>query len=230
MRHYTHLEWADLARGVSSKEDERVMRSHLETGCRKCAKEFAIWERVSLAAKRQLAIEPSQGAVRQAKAMFAVNAIAKPRVKPFLAQLLFDSAASPLAVGVRSTFSGSRQLLFSAGEHRIDLRMDSQAGSQKLAIVGQFLDAARPEKMVDKVPVFLHTGPRIVAAAETNHLGEFQFECDAASGLELRAALPNGHEILVTLIEDSKKGRYSSGSKGAGKLMKGANESTRKKV
>jgi hypothetical protein len=228
MRHYTALEWSNLVRGVSSKEDERLMRTHLETGCRKCAKEFAIWQRVSAAAKRQLAVEPSEGSVRQAKALFAMNTLTKPR-KSLIAQLLFDSSQTPLAVGVRSGFSGSRQLLFSAGEHRIDLRMDAQAGSQKLAIVGQFLDAARPEKMVDKVPVFLHTGPRIVAAAETNHLGEFQFECDAASGLELRAALPNGHEILVTLIDDNAMGRYSSEFKGAGKAMKGGG-STRKGV
>ena len=229
MRHYTAWRWAELARGVSSKEDERLMRTHLETGCRKCAKEFAIWQRVSAAAKRQLAVEPSEGSVRQAKALFGMNALAKPR-KSLIAELLFDSSKTPLAVGVRSGFSGSRQLLFSAGEHRIDLRMDHPAGSQKLAIVGQFLDAARPEKMLDKVPVCLHMGPRIVATAETNHLGEFQFECDAASGLELRAALPNGREILVTLIDDNVTGRYSSEWKGAGKAMKGGSGSTRKKA
>lgn len=205
MKHYTMEEWIDFARGLVGNEAKSLMQRHLDTGCQECEKEAALWERVSRTAKREAAAEPPATAVRVAKAMMATSGYSTRfrRQKGSLAALLFDSLRLPLPVGVRSTAASSRQMLFGAGDHRIDLRMEPQLDSDKIAVIGQILDSANPERMLHKVPVTLHSGKnmKMVAASETNPHGEFQLVCKISESLELRARLPQGQQIRLALIE-----------------------------
>jgi hypothetical protein len=234
MKHYTSEEWADFARGVTGSKDKSMMQKHLDTGCTSCAKEAELWRRVKETAKRQSATEPSQGAVRYAKAMFAGRGHRAEVKEPVsVAQLLFDSAKSPALAGVRSVAAGPRQLLFGLGDHRIDLRMEPQLDSDKVMIMGQVLDSGNPQQLLSKIPVSLHLEGKLVAASETNDFGEFQLECTLVGRLQLSATLPHGEEISVSLIEpraDDQGHPYAADSIEEKKPMKAPENRTKGKV
>jgi hypothetical protein len=237
MKHYTSEEWADYARDVVKGSLKSMMQKHLEGGCRNCAKELGLWQRVSAVAKRQEATVPSEGAVRYAKSMFSARGHRAPasEAAPVAAQLLFDSLRAPAPAGVRSSApAGPRQLLFGLGDHRIDLRMEPQFNSDKVAIIGQVLDSGNPDQVLSKVPVSLHLANKVIAASETNHFGEFQLECDLVGRLELRAMLPHGKEISVSLIEPAAPVvpalPYVVDSKKEKTILREGKNSTKKKV
>lgn len=229
MKHYTAEEWADFVRGVVASDLKSLMEKHLGT-CSRCAREASVWQRVTGVAKRE-ALEPSAGAVRQAKALFAIQGLQSTREsRVTVAQLLFDSMRTPLLAGVRSTTATSRQLLFSAGNHRIDVRVEPQIHTEKAAITGQILDANHPETMLQNIPVSLHVGKQTVAVSEANHLGEFQFECALTNGLELRAKLAQGREISVILADQGSGDPQTIDSKSAKSSLREGKKSTRTKV
>jgi hypothetical protein len=202
MKHFTKEEWIDFARDVIQGEAKSFMQSHLDRGCRQCAKEATLWARVSETARREAEFEPPVGAVRVAKAMMATSGLASiSERKATFAELLFDSMHQAPLMGVRSAAPTPRQMLFASGDHRIDLRMEPQLDSDGVAIIGQVLDSANPERTLRNIPISLHSGKKLVAASETNHLGEFQLISKLDPKLELRATLPQGQQIRLALIE-----------------------------
>src|ERR1700740_2911520 len=131
MEHFKPEQWADFVRGLVEERDKSIMDSHLRE-CKECLSELTLWQRVSETAKRQLSSDPCDAAVRNAKAMFADYKIRVARqAEPTIARLLFDSFTAPAMAGVRSATSGPRQLLFGLGDHRIDLRIEPQTGTDK---------------------------------------------------------------------------------------------------
>lgn len=202
MKHYSSQEWADFARNVVEKEQKAGMQSHLETGCSKCAKDLGLWQRVYDTARRQVAIQPPDSVVRTVKGMYAVHGLGRSRSgKATIAQLIFDSLRSPLPVGVRAASAAPRQLLYGAGNHRIDVRFEPRVDSEKVSLVGQILDSTNPDKGVDRLPVVLLKDGQILSESWTNQFGEFHLECNLESGLKLRIRLPHVAEIFVPLIE-----------------------------
>jgi hypothetical protein len=100
------------------------------------------------------------------------------------ALLTFDSAQSPLAVGLRSTSVGPRQMLFSAEAYDIDVRL-SPAGENEWTIVGQVLG--------EDTSGAVRLNPPGVQA-ELNALGEFALSAVPAGRYSLTVAL-RGLEI-----------------------------------
>jgi hypothetical protein len=212
MKHYTAEQWSDFARGIVAGKNKVAMQHHLD-GCKQCSEEASLWVRVASVAKREEAPEPPAHLVRTAKALMGMESLHAP-AQPAVAKLLFDSMLAPAAAGVRSAAgTGPRQLLFGVGDHRIDLRMEPKIDADKVAIIGQVLDSAHPDQVFSKIPVSLHLGKKMLACAETNGIGEFELECDLLGRLELRATLPHGQLISVSLIEPTSP--YSADSKEA---------------
>ena len=202
MKHFTKEEWIDFARGIVEGEAKSFMQSHLDRGCGQCGKEATIWARVSQTAQREAAFEPPAGAIRVAKSLLAASGMAAgAKSKVTFADLIFDSFQGAPIMGVRSTTAAPRQMLFHAGDHQIDLRMEPDLDSDGVAIIGQVLDSTNPDNMVRNVPISLHAGKKLVATSETNHLGEFQLISKLEEKLELRAMLPQGRQIRLGLVE-----------------------------
>lgn len=219
MRHYRTENWIDFARGLVEGEVKSFMQSHLETGCRECAKEASFWQRVSQTAKREIALEPPADTLRIAKAMIiSAEFSSGPKRKSSFAELLFDSVRNPLPVGVRSAAATARQMLYGSGNHRIDLRLEPQLDSDGIEIVGQILDSTSPEQGLKGVQVSLYSGKKMIAVSQTSQLGEFQISCRLDDNLELRILLPQGREVRLGLIEprvqQEKEGPYFTDSKG----------------
>jgi hypothetical protein len=114
----------------------------------------------------------------------------KKRKKATIAQLLFDSLASPQLQGMRSAGPSFRQLLYGTDDYRVDLQIEPQENSEKMALVGQILNARFPGETVSAAPVTVVKGQKVRALSATNRFGEFRVECEVERGLQLRVKLP----------------------------------------
>jgi hypothetical protein len=211
MRHFTLDDWADFARDIVEPGKGTAMKGHLETGCKSCTAVVSLWQRVHGITQRELTYDPPESAVRNGKATFTLHMASKIRPKRGpCAELLLDNFLQSQRAGVRSGEITARQLLYGAGDYHIDIRIEPQEDPDKVALVGQVLNAADVENYVDQAPVTLFQAGRVRAESFTNCLGEFRLECELESGLQLRIRLPQGTELRVplvelTLAEDDKK-------------------------
>jgi hypothetical protein len=235
MKHSSLEKWADFARGVVGQEEKNAMQNHLETGCKECAKVFSTWRRIHQAARRESAYSPPDSVVRTVKGLGAIHGLGKvSRMKAGVVQLLFDSARSPLPAGVRSGSETARQLLYGVNDYRVDLRLEPQEDSDKVAVVGQILNSSDPDKPIGIIHVVLRKGKKVIAESATNSFGEFHLECDLENSLHLQAALPHGQVVQIPLVEPIAVGMVESPQdtelSGVSKVLKGPIKSTRKKV
>jgi hypothetical protein len=201
MDHFSMERWVDFARDVVAPKERATMQSHLDTGCRKCSKALNLWKHVHQVARQENALEPPDSAVRAMKGSFAIHG-PKRQKRGVLApaKLLFDSGLSPVQTGFRSSGSTARQLLFGVGTYRIDLRMEPQLDSDKVAVIGQVLHSADPSEGLGALPVALVKGRKVVAETLTSKFGEFNLECDMDGRFHLRVKLP-AEELQLALIE-----------------------------
>lgn len=232
MQHYSLEDWADFARNVAGDAKKIAMQSHLETGCKPCTKTHNLWQRVNQTGQREIAFRPPETAVRTVKGLGAIHGIAKPRkASSNLAELLFDSFRNPLQAGVRSTASSVRQVLYRAGDYRIDMRMEPQTLSERVAVVGQVLNAIDPARQSASSPVILFKGNKIISSSLTNSLGEFHLECDLAEDLKLHFVFPGGSNFLVPLINPTTQlMTKTADSKGFKRQIRKVQKSTKGKI
>lgn len=208
-------ELADFARNIGSADRLTAIQQHV-VACRKCAKQAETWQRVAQTANRLGVSEPPESAVRIAKALYSAR---QPRqakgVRAFVAELLFDSALAPAQAGVRSLTANPRQLLFGSGDYRVDLRIEPQDDADKVALLGQILNAKNPGRDLGRVAVSLSEGNRVLAESQTNRLGEFQLQCDLKPNLLLRVMLPEA-QLAIPLVDpirdENKRSLYLLGS------------------
>lgn len=202
MRHYSLEKWVDFARNVIGENEEVEMQIHLQTGCAQCSEELSMWQRLQQVARRESTYTPSSGAVRIVNAAFSNRPDGRlHRVKSEVASLLFDSFRSPLLAGVRAAESASQQLLYGAGDYRIDVRIEPQMDSEKVVLIGQVLNAADPDERLSALPVNLLKGRKILAESVTSQFGEFQIECGLEESFRLTVQLPGGREVSLHLVE-----------------------------
>lgn len=200
MKHFSLAEWADFARRVMDKEKEQVMQAHLDTGCKSCAKTVGMWNRVREASERDVAYEPPEAIVHNAKSMLSLRAR---KEKTSAVQLLFDSFQTPAFAGVRSMGANPRQMLYGIGPYRIDLRMEPQMDSDKVEVVGQILNSADPIRSGTQASVKLVRGRKIIVESQTNALGEFHLECSLEGQLQLLVGLPRSRDVKIPLLTPS---------------------------
>src|SRR5437879_12434920 len=101
------------------------------------------------------------------------------------ARLLHDSFREPLPAGLRTQQRLSRQYLYQAGDYSLDVRLENERGSPRVALVGQIQNRKQPGKRLGSVPVQLPSGKPVLAQATSNSPGEFQMEDDPHKHLRL---------------------------------------------
>ena len=124
-----------------------------------------------------------------------------------VARLISDSLRDPLPTGVRSLHKGTRRLLYAAGSLRVDLSIEPEAGSSRLALVGQVLDTAKPDRKFDGIPVTLQGWKGPVAQAIAEEFGEFYFDFSFESNvsLEIRIAETNCITVPLPVLERPRR-------------------------
>ncbi len=201
MDHYSMDKWIDFAREVVGPQEKAAMQRHLDTKCKQCSKALNLWKHVHQVARQESPLELPDSAVRAMKGAFAIHGPKRQkRGVVATAKLLFDSGLSPAQVGIRSSGAVARQLLFGVGTYRIDLRMEPQLDSDKVAVIGQVLHSADPREGLGALPVALVKGRKVVAETLTSKFGEFNLECDLDGRFHLRVKLP-AEELQLALVE-----------------------------
>jgi hypothetical protein len=201
MRHFPMERWIDFARNVVGPRQRAEMESHLSDGCKQCSNNLSLWQRVSKATKHEAAYMPPASIVGTVKGTFGIRGPRRVgRAARAAASLLFDSARAPLVAGVRSAATGERQLLYGVSKYRIDVRIEPQPNSERVALVGQVLNSMDPGESIGAVPVRLCRGRRVLMESMTSPFGEFDVECDLGKGLQLRVRLPK-EELCLPVIE-----------------------------
>jgi len=129
--------------------------------------------------------------------LFASRELSKVSSSNIQARLLFDSFRLPSPPGVRSTGATGRHFTYEHNNTTIDVFLDCPAGSDRISLVGQVLDAAKAKGKNDSLPVVLIGGSGTLARTTTNHLGEFSLECEFTESVRLEIRL--GERSWVTI-------------------------------
>src|ERR1700687_6081492 len=130
-----------------------------------------------------------------------------------VARRISDSLRDPLPAGVRGLQDRSRRLLYASGSLTVDLLVEPEADSNRIALWGQILDSARPDRRFAGVSVTLQGWKGPVAQATPDEFGEFHFDFNFESifSLEIRIAETNCMTVpLPVLGRSRRKARGSS--------------------
>jgi hypothetical protein len=128
------------------------------------------------------------------------------------ARLISDSFREPLQAGVRGSNDRSRRLLYESGRLRVDLLVEPEEGSNRVALAGQILDSANPDRRFDGVPVTVRGWKGFVTQATTGEFGEFQLNFNFESNVGLEIRIGETQEITIPLPVRGRARRTTAGS------------------
>jgi anti-sigma factor RsiW len=193
-KHLTFARLADLAEGNLTAEELAAARTHLG-GCAECSRQAAELERVTGLMRADTTEDAPRDVLFNAIQMFRsrppVAAETPGLLRRLVASLSFDSGARTPAFGLRSSASASaRQLIFSAGELDVDLRL--APSGEGWAVSGQVLG----ECAAGRVELFADGDGAAAARADLNDLCEFTLTAVPAGTYTLRLTLDDA-EIEV---------------------------------
>ncbi len=203
MNHFEIHQWTDFVRGSAGEAERAAMQAHLASGCRKCRHTTDLLHKVAAATRSDAQVQVPDYALRCARAIFLLQQPQKVQILPRIpARLLYDSFCEPLPAGLRTQQRLSRQALYQAGDYSLDLRLENERGSSRVALVGQIQNRKEPGKRLGEVPVLLVSGKEILAQAVSNSLGEFQMEYAPTKHLRLYVPVhQSGKPVRVPLNE-----------------------------
>ncbi len=205
MKHFKTEEWIDFVNRAASSRKQGEMRKHLESGCKRCAKTVALWQRVKESSSAEMHYQPPAETVRVVKAAYAASDLAGGRRKGLgVVELLFDTFLHPLAAGARTSGFGTRQMLYRSDPYQIDLQIEARADGRRLAVTGQLLDVSRlshPGTLGRDVPVKVSNRRGHAVHLVTNEFGEFCGEIENTGDLELSISGRDGKPIVISLYD-----------------------------
>jgi len=182
----------DIADRRAPADDEAA--DHLAT-CRTCAEELQRLENLVTMMAQDDSVDAPRDVLAYAINIFNQRSVERTSslVQRIVAALSFDSFDRAPAFGVRSGASEGRQLLYTAGENDIDLRINEQENNRWI-VAGQVLgaDCAGAE-------ISLH-GYEVSASAFLNEQCEFAMPAVPAGKYELVLRLANA-EVEVPQLE-----------------------------
>lgn len=128
-----------------------------------------------------------------------------------VARLISDSFRDPLPAGMRGLQDRSRRLLYGSGSLRVDLMLEPETSSNRIALAGQILDSAKPDRTFDRVPVMLRGWKGPVAQATAEEFGEFHLDFNFEARVSLEIRIAESHCIRVPLPALERARRKAAG-------------------
>lgn len=198
-KHFATEEWVDFVNETLAAERMQTMQRHLGTDCKKCSKVVELWQHVREAAKRESQHEPPESAVRHVRSAFVIVQPRKDKLSVEIPRLVFDSLWRPAAVGVRSSPSTPRQVIYRAGEIAIEMQLEPVPNSERINIAGQISDTARQGEGLAEMPVLVSSSKGKVAETSTNRFGEFHLGFVPERNLRISFGVIDGKELSIPL-------------------------------
>lgn len=200
MVHFTTEDWIDFVNQVISHSKQDEMQGHLRSGCKRCAKTVAVWQRVHQSAAAEANYQPPQDRVRAVKVAFTTSGPAKRRGKIISAvEVLFDSFLQPALAGARSSAGATRQMLYRVDPYQIDVQIEAKPASNRLGVIGQLLNVGDDAIVGCDIPVKLSNRRGHVVHMVTNEFGEFRGDIESSGDLEISFSGPGGRAIVISL-------------------------------
>lgn len=199
-QHIPFAKLADLAEGSLPPVERDASRAHLNS-CSRCSAQLERVEQVLNLMLTDRAEDAPRDVISRAHGIFArressaTAATATGLVRRVLAALSFDSAQLTPAYGVRSGQTATRQLLYTAGENELDLRV--APGDDSWVVSGQVLGQ---EQCAGGEVSLEREGRSAPALTELNELCEFTLPPVPAGSYTLRLRL-NELEIEIPDFE-----------------------------
>ncbi|HEV2704501.1 MAG TPA: hypothetical protein VGV59_01175 [Pyrinomonadaceae bacterium] len=200
--HISFERLAEMAEGRFTAAAGQPETAHL-ADCRRCADELARLERTIQLMRADTSTDAPRDVLSQTVQMFRARfprREAASLVKRVMAALTFDSAQLAPAFGVRSgaQTAEARQLLFSAGETDVDLRLAS--GDSGWTISGQILGECEGGRVeIESVAGGAAAGGE-GARADLNELCEFTLPPVPSGSYKLRLHI-NDMEVEVPELQ-----------------------------
>lgn len=177
-----------------AETDAAQVANHLASGCSNCAEDRDWYKSVRGVAASDSSIAPPAWVFKRAVRIFDTARRPKltERLGQAIASLVFDSFARPALVGVRSTETASRQMLYSAGDYSVDLQI-TQSEQARADLIGQVLKEGETTfESVSGLALNISRDGKVVFSAETDGLGEFKISGLKPGVYDLRVELPEG--------------------------------------
>ena len=181
--HLSVEEALDLIEKQASPDRVGFWNTHIST-CSSCAAQLKAWQDFRDVLIRKSLEDAPGSVVRAAEAIFELRP-AKPSIRELIASKIFDSFSQPALAGARGA-SATRQLLLSADDYDIHLRIWTRASHRK--ITGQLLSRKKDKEVKGTQVRLLQNGKR-VDSAEADRFGEFEFHEVPDGPLELEIEL-----------------------------------------
>ena len=116
-----------------------------------------------------------------------------------IARPVVDNLRQPHDGGTRDVNPLARRLLYTSGSVTVDLMLERQPDSNRVAIAGQVLDSAKPDRRLANVPVVLQSSKGPVKFATTNEFGELHLELGFEPSVALEIRISETHWVSVAL-------------------------------
>jgi hypothetical protein len=198
--HFSAGDWVDFTMQQASPERLEAMKQHLVTGCEKCARLEHLWSRLAQVATRDSGSEPPASAVQHVRGAFAVMVEAEGSKRArIIPRLVFDSLWQPALAGVRAALNSARQVIYHAGEVRIEMRVEPEPRSERVHVAGQVSDTAKRGEGIADMPVIVSSDERTLTSALTNQFGEFHATFVPEAGLRISFGVVNDKELWIPL-------------------------------
>jgi hypothetical protein len=198
--HFSAEDWIDFTMQQASPERLEAMKQHLVTGCEKCARLEHLWSRLARVATRDSGSEPPASAVQHVRGAFAVMVEAEGSKRArIIPRLVFDSLWQPALAGVRAALNSARQVIYHAGEVRIEMRVEPEPRSERVHVAGQVSDTAKRGEGIADMPVIVSSDERTLTSALTNQFGEFHATFVPEAGLRISFGVVNDKELWIPL-------------------------------
>lgn len=195
-RHISHEKLADLIEGRATSEERAQLMTHV-TDCQRCGNEYERLERLIALMRSDNSEDAPGDVISNAIGLFRDHVTSRepPVLRYLVAELIFDSLSMAPAFGVRSGQAPSRQLIYSAEENDIDLRLTFD--NEMWVVSGQILreDCGGGRVEID--------GPGGVRSAALNETCEFVLPAVSPGNYVLRVSIP---DVLVEIPQLELKG------------------------
>ena len=134
MKHYGIAQWVDFARQVTPEPEVRIMQEHLATGCLECREVLAFCDKLARVCFALAPLQAPEAVVRSARAIFPIRWPVRPRRAVRIpVELIYDSFLVPAPAGMRASWQVGWQGLYRAGDCSLDLRIEPELQSSRLA-------------------------------------------------------------------------------------------------
>lgn len=189
MSHYDVTRWIDYLRGLVDAQQHSEMTRHLSK-CSSCQETHDLFARVAVRMQADLQYEIPDYVIRNARAIFGLNApVRRTVLQKLTGSLVFDSFQQPALAGARIGTPGMRHTLYEAGDYSVDIRLEEERGSTQVIMVGQLALRSPASELLERVPVLLMSGRRVLAEAISNEFGEFQLSYEPGPRLKLKVPI-----------------------------------------